>query len=63
MDKNLKQILCDRFEAYELCDFLSIEIEDFIERYEDAIEENIDDIIELAGLRGVDEEGGRDDLP
>lgn len=62
VDKNLKYILSDRFESWELCEFLQIDIEDFIERYENEIEEQIEDVKELAGLRGYDDEGGSDDL-
>ena len=50
MNRNLKNFLIDRYEAAELCDILPITIEDFIERFEDLIEENEDEIADLAGF-------------
>lgn len=51
LDKELKKQLVDRFEAFELCDFLMIKTEDFVEAFEEDIEEVLDDVIEFAGLR------------
>lgn len=51
LDKEFKKQLVDRFEAFELCDFLMIKTEDFIDAFEDEIEEQIEDVVEFAGLR------------
>lgn len=51
LDKEFKKQLIDRFEAFELCDFLMIRTEDFIEAFEDEIEEVIDDVRDFAGLK------------
>ncbi len=55
LDKEFKQTLIDRFEAFELCDFLMIKMEDFVEAFEEQIEEAIEDVVEFAGLK-LDEE-------
>ena len=55
LTKDFKQQLIDRFEAFELCDFLQIKTEDFIEAFEDQIEEAIEDVQDFAGLK-LDEE-------
>ena len=55
LTKDFKQQLIDLFEAFELCDFLQIKTEDFIEAFEDQIEEAIEDVQDFAGLK-LDEE-------
>jgi hypothetical protein len=55
LDKEFKQQLVDRFEAWELCDFLQIKTEDFIDAFEENIEEAIEDVQDFAGLK-LDEE-------
>lgn len=55
LTKDFKQVLIDRFEAFELCDFLQIKMEDFVEAFEDQIEEAIEDVQDFAGLK-LDEE-------
>ncbi len=56
MDANLKKVLNDRFEAFELCEFLQVSTEDFLERFEDVIEDNLEEIEELAGIGEDDED-------
>lgn len=51
LEKEFKKQLVDRFEAFELCDFLMIKTEDFIDAFEEEIEEQIDDVADFAGLR------------
>lgn len=60
LDKEFKKQLVDRFEAFELCDFLMIKTEDFIDAFEDEIEEQIEDVVEFAGLRLDIEEEEKD---
>jgi len=50
--KEFKALLADRFESWELAEFLQVSTEDFCEAFEDLIEENYDDLCEFAGLRG-----------
>lgn len=52
VDKEFKQLLCDRFTAYELAEFLDISTEDFIEVFEDDIEANYEDLADWIGIRG-----------
>lgn len=52
VDKEFKQLLCDRFDSWELAEFLDISTEDFIEMFEDDIEANYYDLAEFIGLRG-----------
>ena len=51
MDKDFKQILYDRFEGWELVEFLQIPIQDIVDIFEDQIIENIEDVEDLAGIR------------
>lgn len=51
MDAEFKQILCDRFEGWELIEFLQIPIEEIVEIFEDKIMEAEEDVRDLAGLR------------
>lgn len=51
MDKELKQRIGDYFESWELAEFLRIPVEDFIEAFEDEIEEALDDVEELMNVK------------
>lgn len=51
MTDELRARLIDRFEGWELVDFLSIPTEDVIERFDDFIQEHMRDVEELCGLR------------
>jgi len=54
LNKELKNILADRLEGWELVDFLQIDIDTVIDAFEDEIEENLDDVLEFAGIKGLD---------
>ena len=51
LNKDFKQTLVDRFESWELAEFLQISTEDFVEMFEDEIEMNYEDVAEFVGLR------------
>ena len=57
MDQSLKDKLIDRFESWELIEFLQISIEDVVDIFEAEIEESMDDVLELLGLRVEEDEG------
>ena len=50
--KEFKTLLCDRFESWELAEFLQIDTKDFVEMFEDDIEMNYEDLAEFVGLKG-----------
>jgi len=54
LNKELKNILADRLEGWELVDFLQIDIDTVIDAFEDEIEENLEDVLEFAGIKGLD---------
>lgn len=56
LDRGFKTALSDRFESWELAEFLNISVEDFIEMFEDDIENCYDELAEWIGLRGKDED-------
>ena len=56
LSKELKKQIADYFEAADLVDFLQIKVEDIIEDYEDTIETNLDDVLEMIGLRSVEDD-------
>jgi len=49
--KDFKKALCDRFESWELAEFLQIPIEEFVEMFEEEIEINYEDLAEYVGLK------------
>lgn len=51
LDEDLKEIICDRLEGWELVEFLQIPIELIVETFEDKIQENIEDVKDFCGLR------------
>jgi len=51
VDTLTKQRIEDFFEATELVDFLQLPVSEVIERFEDEIEEALDEIEELIGVR------------
>lgn len=61
LDNELKKLLIDRLEGWELCEFLQLSIEDVIEAFEDEIIQNLDDVLELAGLRELNGNYNNDD--
>ena len=54
LHKEIRMAIEDRLEGWELVDFLQISAEDIVEAFEDKILENLDDVKELIGLRGID---------
>jgi hypothetical protein len=61
VDKQFKQILSDRFEAWELAEFLQISTEDFVEMFEEEIENNYEDLCDFIGIRGGGDNSFDDD--
>ena len=59
MDELHKAII-DRFEPWELVDFLQIPMEEILEAFEDLIEDKIKDLQEFVGLTIDDEEVDND---
>lgn len=59
VNNEFKELLADRFEAWELAEYLQIDIEDFIEAFEDEIEDALDDLSEFIGLN-TDEDNRED---
>lgn len=51
MDNETKARIADFFTASDLVDYLGIRVEDVIDTYEAEIEEALDDIEELMGVR------------
>lgn len=51
MDNETKDRIADFFDSWELVEYLRIPIEDILERFESEIEEAIDDIEELMGVK------------
>lgn len=51
MDRETRKRIEDFFEGFELVEFLQIPVDEIIDRFEDEIEEALDDIEELIGVR------------
>jgi hypothetical protein len=51
VDRETKLRIEDFFEGFELVEFLRLPVEEIIERFEDEIEEALDEIEELMGVR------------
>lgn len=47
LEPSLKSAIIDRFEAWELIDFLNITTEEIVELFEEEILENVEDIISI----------------
>lgn len=56
MDRETKLRIIDFFEGFELVEFLQLPVDEIIERFEDEVEEALDEIEELMGLRQRGEE-------
>ena len=54
LDKEFKNALADRFESWEIAEFLQISAEDFINMFEEDMEVNYEELAEWIGLRGED---------
>lgn len=55
MDEELKNKISDYFESWELAEYLSISTLDLIEAFEDAVDDRLEDILELLGIGITDE--------
>lgn len=53
LDRETRKRIEDYFEGFELVELLDIPVEDILEAFEDLIEENIDEINETIGYRGI----------
>lgn len=60
LNNNIKDALADRLEAWELVDFLDITIEDVLAAFEDKIVENLDEVLDFAGIQGLETENEND---
>jgi hypothetical protein len=59
MTPEIKEIICDRCEGWELVEFLQISIEDILLAAEEndwINDENYEDLMDFVGLRGDDNE-------
>lgn len=54
INKDIKAAITDRLEGWELIDFLQIDIETIVDVFEDEIEENLQDVLEFCGVKGLD---------
>lgn len=54
--KEFKTILEDRFESWELAEFLQISTAEFVDMFEEEIEINYDDLAEFVGLKEKDDD-------
>jgi hypothetical protein len=52
VDAETKKRIEDFFEGFELVEFLQLPVSEIIERFEDEIEEALDEIEELMQVRG-----------
>lgn len=51
MDTETRKRIEDFFEGFELVEFLQIPVSEIIERFEDEVEETLEEIEELIGVR------------
>lgn len=57
---DFKELLCDRFTAAELAEFLDVTVEDFCEMFEADIEYNYDELCEFMNLNSEDADNDND---
>lgn len=57
LDKTVKEALADRFESWELVEFLDIDVHDIIELLEDDILNKLSDVLEFARIEGINPNG------
>ena len=57
VSKDFKNVLADRFESWEIAEFLQISAEDFIDAFEEDIEVNYDELAEWIGLPEDEDDG------
>lgn len=51
MDTETRKRIEDFFEGFELVEFLQLSVSEVIEQFEDVVEEHLDEIEELIGVR------------
>lgn len=56
LDRETKARIIDWFEAPDLVDFLQLTTEDIVEVFEEEIEDNLDEIEEIIGIRQDNED-------
>ena len=56
LDKDFKDKLTDRFDGWEIVEFLQISTEDVIYAFEEEIEDAIEDVADWLGVRILDDE-------
>lgn len=56
LDEDIKKAIIDRLEGWELIDFLQISIDEVVDIFEEDIIDNIEDVLELIGLRSSKDE-------
>lgn len=56
LDKDFKDKLIDRFDGWEIVEFLQISTEDVIYAFEEEIEDAIEDVADWLGVRILDDE-------
>lgn len=56
LNNTVKDALADRLEAWELVDFLDIPIEDVLSAFEDKIVENLEEVLDFAGIKNLETE-------
>lgn len=55
LDKETRDMIADFFDAAELVDFLQIKVADIVDAFELEIEDALDDIEDMIGLRREDD--------
>lgn len=60
LNNTIRDALADRLEAWELVDFLDITIEDVLAAFEDKVVENLDEVLDYAGIQGIETENDND---
>lgn len=57
MDNALKDIIADNFTSWELVELLEISIWDIIEAHQEVLEDNIEEIKDTIGYKGIELDG------
>lgn len=60
LDEDVKKALADRLESWEIVDFLEVDVYDVIELLEDQILDKLNDVLEFAGIEGLQENNDTD---
>lgn len=53
MDEELRKALADFFDVGEFAELIDVKVTDLITAFPDEVEEALEDLIDLAGLRGA----------